>query len=295
MASGTHEPDLRRVRYRPGQTLLARDLRDQVDGSAHLRWWHNRAVHLPFGVAEGLDVSEESSPGGDRIAIVQPGLAHDAFGRELVLVEPARIPFPGDPADLTLLLQYPATEARCGPAGPVLSWARRRTWRVQDGVPLAVTDATGNLSVAARYRPTARPIARPKVETGATVPGATDWKLWAPAAWPARGVPSVLGYQVEVDTSVAGFTRRPRYFAWLQGLRAGPRPLALALVLEHLERESTRGFAYCLWAPAVAMFARTGSSAGPDVFREWVRRNDLYVRWLAVEAPEAPTPEPILV
>jgi hypothetical protein len=295
VASGDHEIDLRRVRYRPGQTLRAGDLRDQVDASAHLRWWHNRAVHLPFGVAEGLDVSEESAPGGNRVAVAQPGLAHDAFGRELVLGAPARVPFPADPAGLTLLLRHPDAGERCRPPGPELAWAKTRTRRAQDGVPLAVTDAAGALSAAARHRPTARPIARPKVATGATVPGATDWKPWAPAAWPARGVAAVLGYQVEVDTSAAGFTRPPRYFAWLQGLRAGPRPLALALVGEHLERESTRGFAYCLWAPVVAMYARVSSSAGPDLFREWVRRNDLYVRWLAVEAPEAPAPEPILV
>jgi hypothetical protein len=52
----------------------------------------------------------------------------------------------------------------------------------------------------------ARPLARPQLASGQTVPGNTPWELWD------EGDVSV-GVQTTIDTSTAGFTTKPNYFA----------------------------------------------------------------------------------
>src|SRR5262249_29872198 len=98
-------------------------------------------------------------------------------------------------------------------------------------------------------RPLARPLARPHVGSGATIPGATDWKSWVPfeAAPDTRGGrPVTLGLQVDVNTSAAGFTETPCYFAWLNGPSWGPAVRGyVPLLLDHIEAETAVGFRFC--------------------------------------------------
>src|SRR3954471_19723641 len=87
---------LQRQIYRQGQLLRSADLSDGLADGAQLRWWHNRALHTAFGVAAGLVATINGA--GTRVRI-GPGLAYDAFGRELLLWEPATLAIPQLPGD----------------------------------------------------------------------------------------------------------------------------------------------------------------------------------------------------
>lgn len=98
----------------------------------------------------------------------------------------------------------------------------------------------------------ARALTRPRIGTGSTVAGDTAWDLWTEIIRDPDGqkVPADLGVQVTVDTSGAGFTEIPCYFAWLQGtlwdqvhLNFFPVPIT------HIDRESIHRFRFRLWMP----------------------------------------------
>jgi hypothetical protein len=110
-----------RPRYRERQVLTASDLAAQQDYLVALRRRHLGAAHS-WGVVEGLALTS----GGPAVA-VQPGVAVDGFGRELVLRAPAVVDAEalasvGTPAaDVWLLYgrlaEQPPTPGRrrCGP------------------------------------------------------------------------------------------------------------------------------------------------------------------------------------
>ncbi|MEZ5351536.1 MAG: hypothetical protein R2762_02785 [Bryobacteraceae bacterium] len=78
-----------------------------------------------------------------------------------------------------------------------------------------VDDGVRDLS----YRPSiARPIARPRLARGATIRGNTPWERWEIDEPDGRGGLSkkVVGVQTHIDTSAAGFTATPNYFATLE-------------------------------------------------------------------------------
>ncbi|HEU4510643.1 MAG TPA: hypothetical protein VFR78_20605 [Pyrinomonadaceae bacterium] len=100
----------------------------------------------------------------------------------------------------------------------------------------------------------ARALTRPRIGSGSTVAGDTAWELWTEIILDSRGhkVPADLGVQVTVDTSGAGFTETPCYFAWLQGtlwdqvhLNFFPVPIV------HIDRETYRRFRFRLWMPSI--------------------------------------------
>ena len=100
----------------------------------------------------------------------------------------------------------------------------------------------------------ARAFTRPRIGSGSTVPGDTAWELWTETILDRVGhkVPADLGVQVTVDTSGAGFTETPCYFAWLQGtlwdqvhLNFFPVPIV------HIDRETYRRFRLRLWMPSI--------------------------------------------
>ncbi len=134
--------------------------------------------------------------------------------------------------------------------------------------------------------PRSRLLARPRIATGATVPGSTAWRLWT-----AGPRVTTIGLQVDVDTSSAGFIRTPVYVASLQGLAASEIiGSSLATVfLEHVDRTSSSGFVFRFYLPA---FVRGSAGGGglaisvPSVpsLATAARRAKLFVRWWAVEA-----------
>ncbi len=100
----------------------------------------------------------------------------------------------------------------------------------------------------------ARGFTRPRIGSGATVPGDTAWELWTETIVNANGqrVEADLGIQVTIDTSGAGFTELPCYFAWVEGtlwnqvhLNFFPVPII------HIDHETTRRFRLRLWMPSI--------------------------------------------
>jgi hypothetical protein len=204
--------ELERVRYWQGQLLASGDLQTQLRVDEELRRLHNRAVHEAYGIAIGLGSAFE--PGSvikKRAEIVEGklelpcGMAYDCAGRGLIVEEDCMIPLPPQLTNnLTLVLAYDPTSVN----GIALRWMPAQDVNVNAGV--AVTRLilnAGKAEIDPEFRPViARPLARPRLATGNTIPGETPWKPW-------RIGDEEIGVQVEVDTSSEGFTRLPSYFA----------------------------------------------------------------------------------
>jgi hypothetical protein len=140
---------LQRMRYRQGQMLRSQDFRDLTLNDAHLRWWHNRALHRPYGIATGFEVNDH----GDFVR-VGDGVAYDLHGRALILTEERQIPYPDQEISeaLVLLVRYVEPAGMCGRPEPApecwpaqatrleglkFVWRLERETTVRDGVPIA--------------------------------------------------------------------------------------------------------------------------------------------------------------
>lgn len=208
--------DLERLSYWQGQMLRSRDFRDDAAFEAQRRWWHNRALHSAFGVSYGLQVALDSTS-GEPILTVGCGLAYDCFGRELILREDRPAPPPPPDATTTgaqtLLIQS-------APGGAQLVWEPTSNLGTRNGVPLArATFAASGVTLDETFlEPHARAIARPRLATGDTVRGDTPWEPWNIEVVGPEGLPQTqsVGVQTRIDTSAAGFTGVPEYFAELQ-------------------------------------------------------------------------------
>lgn len=225
-----YRPDLERLRYWQGQTLRSTDARDQQRFDAVRRQLHNRALHETGGVAFGLAATVSGrAPNTIEVAC---GLAYDARGRDLVLQRARAIPAPAAGPGLQVLrLRHGAAAPACrapADAGCVapgahlleqdvqLAWGAPASFEPASEVILAVfRDGALDPDFVPRQ---ARPIARPRLATGATVPGDTPWEPWVVERADGRGgiLREVVGVQTHVDTSATGFTQRPRYVANLQ-------------------------------------------------------------------------------
>jgi hypothetical protein len=285
-------PELQRLRYWQGQTLRSRDFRDQMAVEAQLRWWHNRALHNAYGIVEGFEV-EQNGEG----VLIRRGLAYDCFGRELILTADMLFSRPEGSvldAGMTLLARYRETRqfprkdeiaAACAPnqaltaERPEFFWKRTGLMEIRDGVPLARLGKDGNLKPV---RLQARPLARPQIATGTTIPGNTAWELWEE---PLGREPIPLGFQVIIDTSAAGFTEVPCYFAWLQGPLWPPiSPDFFPVLFEHIDSPSTTVFIFRIWMPSLPVpddniFNKDFESRFP----EFARKRELFVCWLGIQ------------
>jgi hypothetical protein len=86
-----------RPRWFTGRFLTARDLTDEQDYHRYWRHLHNRLLH-GWGTVCGLRVRPDDRPGHTHDYVrVDPGIALDAYGREIVLDELERVPWPADP------------------------------------------------------------------------------------------------------------------------------------------------------------------------------------------------------
>lgn len=311
--SGPDQIEIERLRYWQGQELRSRDFRDQMMIEAHLRWWHNRALHNAFGVRYGLTVSPLTAEGSLVALRVDWGVAYDCFGRELILQTAREIPPPpvgAKPQSMTLLICYKETAAFpkkrdvsgvCAPGGgaavleqPEFVWKRSDLVKVTDGVPLAQLDYDSSARSFAFLpnfaAPSLRPLSRPRIGSGATVPGGTAWERWSERVSDAnRNVREVsVGYQVTIDTSAAGFTETPCYFAWLEGALWSQSNIEFfPMPLTHIDSESTKQFRFRLWLPMIptllgARFRRSNFQF-EDEFINFARRQRLYLCWLGIQ------------
>ncbi|MEO8153902.1 MAG: hypothetical protein ABI605_12590 [Rhizobacter sp.] len=82
------EKPLERLNYFNGQRLQAGDFKLEQDYHMRVRRWLNRSLYTP-GIAMGLEVY--AVPGAPEVR-VNPGLAIDAFGREIILLESRSVP-----------------------------------------------------------------------------------------------------------------------------------------------------------------------------------------------------------
>jgi hypothetical protein len=89
------EKPIERLNYFNGQRLQAGDFRLEQDYHIRVRRWLNRSLYEP-GIAMGLEV--HAIPGAPRVR-VSPGLAIDALGREIILLEDTEVPITHDVQD----------------------------------------------------------------------------------------------------------------------------------------------------------------------------------------------------
>jgi hypothetical protein len=298
VVAGFDRRDLERLRFAPGQALLSRDFRDQAAVDEQLRWWHVRGVHGAFGVALGLAlVPDRKNP-----IFVAPGLAFDAFGRELLLGERREIPPLPTAAGsaFTLMLRRlpdsgPSQDltGACLGAPPVstgnaeLVWVPSSQLSPADGVPLA-RFAKGAWDPDFRP-PQARALARPRVASGATLVGGTSWELWEETLQGPNGHKLALGVQVWVDTRTAGFTAPPCVFVSVLGNDPQSEGGAFSVPeAEHVARTTTQGF---LFRTRVGTLQQTGPGSISASSQLFSARLSFAVCWLAVQMPASPFSE----
>jgi hypothetical protein len=318
---------LERVQYWQGQMLRSRDFRDIETGNAQRRWWHNRALHNAYGIADGLTSSLVLSgmPPG---VLVLPGVAYDISGRELILERSQLIPLPSVPPNLTgtitLLMSY---KARLGALRPdenselcwtVSGWVGAGTaefvWKQgsnfdpTEGVAICAVDYTKGKVRAPEFqlRAFSRSQSRPLLASGTTIPGNTPWDPWSAGFtfdFNDNQIPDLIGVQTWIDTSAAGFTQVPCYFAWLQGAlwNSQTRQLTPA-VFPSIADESVKGFTFRLWLQAIpppsigineALPRRRIAAAStaftfsivtdPGDFSLFARQQQLYVSWVGCQ------------
>ena len=138
---------------------------------------------------------------------------------------------PVDPSTLPDGIVYDAE------AGALLAIGRLRAVELDAALAFAKDDSGDELeryrrairalvaaSQACRWPGRARPLSRPRLASGMTIPGETSWQPWLiTPPWllvpllPRETESFPIGFEVRVDVSAAGFTATPRYFAWLQG------------------------------------------------------------------------------
>lgn len=319
------ERNLERVRYWQGQMLRSRDFLDIEAAQAQRRWWHNRALHNAYGVAEGLACSLVPSASPTAVS-VSPGVAYDGFGRELILEKPLLVPLPSNvPANLTavvnLVMRYkPVTGSLrpdessevCWTGGCLATGTAEFIWKLSTAVNVcevvavyAVAYQNGTLGDPLAFIPiSVQPLSRPKLASGATIPGNTPWEPWVVGfSLDDFGnlVPLIIGVQTWIDTSAAGFTQVPCYFASLQGPLWNPQTQQLLpAIFPSIADEWVTGFYFRLWLTVVppsqsGNFAlrlhrrRAGLSAGMGFvtdtadFLTFAQQQELYVSWIGCQ------------
>jgi hypothetical protein len=145
--------------------------------------------------------------------------------------------------------------------------------------------------------PFIRPLSRPQLGSGSTVPGNTPWELWTSGSGLQRGQ-EVYGVQTKIDTSAAGFTDAPCYFAWLQGNVFNPQSRRLARALfTSIAEESVNSFVFRIAFPqqpqiipeitlrlrAAAANPQPVSYVSPEDFALFAHQQGLYVNWVGCQ------------
>lgn len=165
MISSVEEP-LERLNYYNGQRLVAGDLRLEQDYHIRVRRWLNKTLFTP-GIADGLEV--RVAPSSPRKVVVSPGLAIDALGREVILLEETEVDVVG----------VPSTEEDWVFGNYLtIAYAEEPVASVQDGC--SVKTGTGDLAWGGPTRIRATPL------------------FAFQGAWPAESTGKILLAQVEL-------------------------------------------------------------------------------------------------
>ncbi len=287
--------ELERLLFWQGQRLRSLDFRAQLETDAQRRWWHNRALHRTSGVAYGFEAELEATH-----VVLRPGLAYDWFGRELVSTRHNRITVPQEEGEFALLACYqdgrdyprkaakgaqrlPTDRSSFG-GEPSFVWKAAASIQPRDGVLLGKLDAGRT-----RFNPErlpARALARPRIATGSTSPGATFWTLWTVSIDKIH-VP--LGLQAAIDTSAAGFTQTPHYFTWLEphGLMPGHEEYVMTLRFGHIASATRDGFTFRMLTFAEGL-RHVSAEKALDIL---LPRYASTIFWLGIEPDTRPGPD----
>lgn len=305
--------NLTRQLYRQGQTLLAGDFQQQLRTEDQIRWWHNRAVHNSYGLAW-----QQANPSLDdkKPAInLPPTLAYDCFGREVLFTDPCSVALPdppkaGESFEPMLLiarvddapLECPIDGAGafpgcCSNRRPSLCWVTRKCWSFRDGVPVSwIEFDNGEFRISTDSLPRAQALARHHIGAGASLPGKTPWKLlqfqWTDFDFDPDMQRLARIFTAEIDTSTAGFTDTPCYFAWLLGPRYDiADPAAINIFGGWVDEEEPDRFRFSiLVAVAPRSLTSGGNSDDPvaDAFGKFNQDKKLSVLWVGVEHVQPP-------
>jgi hypothetical protein len=315
-----------RLAYRAGQLLTAHDLREQKSNEDRLRWLHVVGLHGTWGIVWGLTVSGNI---GDRMLTVAPGYAVDQQGRDLPVAGEMKIPLPVvvEPATLVLTLSYKRDaefrqysqllQVCLGEGGsrpleqPLFSWRQPTEVCFSSEIPLVKVEVVGGALanfLDLRARRYTRRESIPTIGWGNTEPGTTGWKTEDQSQSPSPDLKS-LWLQIQVDTSEAGFTQTPYYFAFLCGYgvdnpdrinKEDDVKAVLAerqkstIFLNHLgfiSESSVSGFTY-------RILRRTSNSPGAFINAAQAEQLQWSIQWIGIEpnsdCPEMPPWFPIL-
>jgi len=316
---------LERVEYWQGQSLRADDFRDIAGVEAQRRWWHNRALHNAYGVYEGLRVDPSSR--GIRYGVtVSPGVAHDCFGHELVLERAVTISLPSNlhierETRVSLLIRYcpPPCDLQlervpnvcfsqdCSISSGTVEffWRLAECCNPTDGVAVGtlIYQPKDDLPQLQRnFRPVQpRRVARPLLFSGATVPGNTAWRPWTALMSVRERGEIPIGVQTTVDTSSAGFTATPCYFAAPQGSIWAPRSrLLLCNWFTSISDESLASFVFSIYLSTSSALAYVDSELNstvaevrsvnlvrtPEAFLLFAQQQQLFVSWVGCLMPD---------
>ncbi len=321
--SKPEQRNLERVRYWQGQMLRSRDFLDIEGVEAQRRWWHNRALHNAYGVAEGLTSKLITL----QQVSVSPGIAYDCFGRELILEKTISVPLPSNvpktfTGSINLLMRYQPrsgglrpdeTSEICWPAGCISSGTAEFVWKVScrpdagDGVVVgAIAYNDGRVTKREiKYSPiTVQPLSRPLLASGATIAGNTPWEVWVAGYRLGHIAAIIAGVQTWIDTSAAGFTQVPCYFASMEGPVWDPQTRQLVpAIFPSIADESVTGFYFRLWltitvqspftaelqASAAVLAPTYNLVTDPSQFTRFARRQGLYVSWIGCQMLSTPS------
>ena len=141
---------VKRVRFFTGKLLDADDLRQEQEYVNQKRYLHNRALH-GLGVVSGLTVSLSGGSSAPSVR-VEPGLALDRCGREVLLTSALAVSVAGDKSPRYVVIDY--CEHETDPA-PLVSGGVAYT-RIEEGarVWIAGEDTIGDgVAIARLLRP----------------------------------------------------------------------------------------------------------------------------------------------
>ncbi len=243
--TGDLEIPFDQVTYRDGQLLSALDMGNDQQRDDRLRRLHMRYLHDTWGIAVGFEVTQiiqteggiASVDSGGTGVSVGPGYAADHWGRDILLPNPPlslSIPKVDGRASFVLTMSYQDDSAFrnrtelenvCLNSGfdlrherPVFAWKRPAAVRFGSQIPLVqinILDGIIQGELDFRVRRYTQPFVRPHMAWGATEKRRSGWKVWTGKDGNFLGLAEKQGLEVKVDTSDAGFTKNPFYFAIL--------------------------------------------------------------------------------
>ena len=210
---------------------------------------------------------------------------------------PAGLEFP---APLNTIVRYDDATKRLVSKTKLTAAEKKQLFDLSDDAPYrhAVTELVEDPEFVfvfdGEFRaPISRALSRPRIGRGETVPADTPWEVWVEnVIGPDGEVHEIpLGVHVTIDTSAAGFTKTPVYFAWLQGsLWNRTNVEFFPFLFSHLDNESITGFRFRLWMPRIISWtgsrARLANSTFDTAFLNFAHQQKIHVCWLGIECRE---------